>query len=140
MNTINSAANIGNVYQKTDSVSKQQIKINIHNASLNEVKSVLSGMMERSKITIKDMLPFMALEITDEIKRTAGRELHVQYYGKLWENPNKKQDLLKAFEEQKRNRADPQSMNSTKNAISLLKEIDNSDKVSSFQSFLNLNN
>ncbi len=107
------------------SIQGQNQNIDIHNASLNDVKSVVGQMMKNGKISIKDMLPFLAID-TQPLSDAVGKELHVQYYGDLWEHPNKKQDMMQTMKDilAKQQADGAQNAQSTQRAIALLEKID----------------
>lgn len=136
-----STSEMKQIYPKSNSEFDKTAKIDIHNSSLNDVKKVLGNMNKNGELSIKDMLPFIALEITDEVKRAAGgKELHIQYYGEVWEKPNMKRDMLAAYEnilkEQMANNESIDSINMTKKAIELLKSIDKNSHNSKFNETL----
>lgn len=117
-----------------------QNSFDVHNASLNDVKKKVGEMIQNKKATIKDMLPFLALDL-QPLSEAIGKELHVQYYGDLWEHPNKKQDMLQTLKDiLAQQRADgAQNAQATKRALTLLEKIDTSEK-SSFADILKQKN
>ncbi len=136
---------VSNSSYTTQSLSKQTNSSNlldIHNASLNDVKKVLGNMNKNGEFSIKEMLPFLNLD-TERLSRDVGREVHVKYYGDIWEKPNQKRDILEAYEnilnEQMANNESIDTINSTKRAIEILKSIDKNTHDSKFDETLKSN-
>jgi vacuolar-type H+-ATPase subunit I/STV1 len=139
---VNSVSNSSSTTQSLNKQTNSSNLLDIHNASLNDVKKVLGNMYKNGDVSIKDMLPFLNLH-TERLSRDVGQEVHVQYYGEVWEKPNQKRDMLAAYEnilsEQMANNESIDKINSTKKAIELLKSIDKNTHASKFSEALNSN-
>ena len=139
---VNSVSNSSYTTQASNEQTNNSNLLDIHNASLNDVKKVLGNMNKNGEFSIREMLPFLALDTT-ELSKAVGKELHVKYYGEVWEKPNQKRDMLAAYEnilkEQMANNESIDTINSTKKAIEILKSIDINTHNSKFNEMLKSN-
>lgn len=115
-----------NSINKATSISQSK-HFDIHNASLNDVKKLLDEKHARGEISLKEMLSFTKLD-TSSLEKSIGKEVHIQYYDELWSKPNKKRDLVEAYEEilsqQLANKDDQQNILMTQGAIETLKSLE----------------
>lgn len=139
---VNSVSNSSYTTQASNKQTNNSNLLDIHNASLNDVKRVLRNINKNGEFSIKEMLPFLNLD-TERLSRDVGQELHVKYYGDVWEKPNQKRDMLAAYEnilkEQMANNESTDTINSTKRAIEILKSIDKNTHNSKFNEILKSN-
>ncbi len=111
---------------------------NIHNMSPNEMDQMTLEMFNRGEISLKERLPFVPLPL-DRLSQELGQEIHLKYYSRVWDDPNRKRDMLSEFEsilrDQVRDSDIQQNISSTQSAISLLKQIEQKQS-QSFESIL----
>ena len=113
---------------------------NIHNMSPNEMDQMTLKMFNRGEISLKERLPFVPFPLdTDRLSQELGQEVHLKYYSRVWDDPNRKRDMLSEFEsilmDQVRDNGSQQNISITQSAISLLKQIEQKQS-QSFESIL----
>ena len=80
-----------------------------------------------SEITLRERLPFLPLD-TERLARESGQDVQIKYYSGIWDDPYRKRDMLLEFnlilKDQIRDGDSTQNIEVTRNAIALLKRID----------------
>jgi hypothetical protein len=105
---------------------KQNIVYDLHNISPKELDNLTLDLFKKGEISLKDRLPFIPLDMT-KLSGSAEKQVHVKYYSKVWDDPNRKRDMLAAYrsvlQEQISDHDTQQNIQMTKNALTLLENL-----------------
>ena len=127
---------INSLKDSASKITKVKRANDIHNISSNEMKNLISNMYQKGEISLKETLAFMPLD-TKPLSDHLGKEFNLKYYSRVWDNPNRKRDMLAEFRnillEQTKDNVDEKSIEITKGAIALLEQI---EQRTSFKSIL----
>jgi hypothetical protein len=95
----------------------------IHNISPKELDELTLQMFKNGEINLKDRLPFIPLDTNID-----GKNTHLKYYSRVWDNIDMKRDMIKEFtqilKEQISDKDDQMNIKMTRDAIALLERID----------------
>mgnify|MGYP000963929283 CR=1 FL=1 len=107
--------------------SRRSVSYDIHNISPREMDKLTLEMFQRGEITLRERLPFLPLD-TERLARESGQDVQIKYYSGIWDDPYRKRDMLLEFnlilKDQIRDGDSTQNIEVTRNAIALLKRID----------------
>lgn len=105
----------------------QQLNYDIHNISPNEMDALSLYLFNKGEISLKERLAFVPLD-TRPLSQTLGEEVHLQYYSRVWENPDRKRDMLSEFkhvlQEEIRGNVGKQNIDFTRRAIAVLERLE----------------
>ncbi|OPY64936.1 MAG: hypothetical protein A4E62_02783 [Syntrophorhabdus sp. PtaU1.Bin002] len=107
--------------------TNRNVSYDVHNISPNEMNRLTLEMFNRGEITLKERLPFIPMN-TKDLSQVSGQEVHIKYYSRVWDDPDRKRDMIFEFsnilKEQARDNDSQQNINVTQDALSLLKRIE----------------
>jgi hypothetical protein len=90
-----STVSVGGVFSSI----KSETTIDIENCSPKELENFIIGMYQNGEISLKDTLAFRPLDfktLTDDLGLDSSK-INLKYFSKLWDNPNTKRNLHKAY-------------------------------------------
>ena len=121
---------------KVEKSLKGSVSYDIHNISPREMDKLTLEMFQRGEITLRERLPFLPLD-TERLAQETRQDVQIKYYSRVWDDPDRKRDMLLEFnnilKEQLRDGDSLQNIEVTRNAITLLKRM---DQQPSFESVL----
>jgi hypothetical protein len=107
--------------------AKRTVSYDIHNISPREMDKLTLEMFQRGEISLRERLPFLPLD-TERLARETGQDVQIKYHSRVWDDPDRKRDMLLEFNNilngQLRDGDSLQNIEVTRNAITLLKRID----------------
>lgn len=112
---------------QTEKAAKSSVSYDIHNISPREMDKLTLEMFQRGEISLRERLPFLPLD-KDRLAQETGQDVQIKYYSRVWDDPDRKRDMLLEFNnilnEQLQDGDSPQNIEATRNAITLLKRMD----------------
>lgn len=116
---------------------KEELNYNVHHISPKEMDTLTLNMFNKGEISLRERLAFVPLETTN-LSESIGQNVKSQYNSKIWDDKNRKRDMVmelnNILREQLMNNESKMNIKFTKDALALLKRI---DQKPSFKDILN---
>jgi hypothetical protein len=127
---------VNSLVNSTSKITSVKGAYDIHNISPNEMKDLVFNMYQKGEISLKDTLAFTPLD-TKPLSDQLGQKVQLTHYNRVWDNPNRKRDMLAEFksilQKQIKDNSDEKNIEITKGAIALLERLESK---SSFKDIL----